>query len=245
MVEVGAAVEPHLTVGAVAWELALAELPISIRLRSVCNVLGARSIGDLNGVTHAQLMGTRYCGCGTLRELRALVQRASSGEFSAAPETDFSGWLAEVMHAINAESANLPDRAQMILERRFGCIARSESLAAIAWSIGYTGEAMRAIIRRSGSQILKGRGPRLARAIRAIEEHCEQHNCALTAALFEAAQKSKGTPPTHSADYYLHVLRCIAPHLPVCDSAKLVFRRSSKRQGRRKVDRSAVGSCLE
>src|SRR5207253_1948152 len=59
------------------------ELPITRRLAGVVRSIGARTLGDLNGLSACELLQCKNCYWHTVAEIEQLIERAIAGEFDA------------------------------------------------------------------------------------------------------------------------------------------------------------------
>ena len=98
-------------------ELLLSELPLSVRLDGVLKTRGFQTLGDLDGVDLRELQKVRNCGRKSITELRELVRRAASGEFTV-PEGNLG--LAETLQTIDSGLAKLAVRDRRIFTTRYG-----------------------------------------------------------------------------------------------------------------------------
>jgi DNA-directed RNA polymerase alpha subunit len=100
-------------------QLQLHELPITGRLAHIVRSVGARTLGDLKGRSHFELLQYKNCGRRTLNEICQLIERAISGEFDEAQIEDSTA-AAELLTLLEQGMAKLSPRENRFLLARIG-----------------------------------------------------------------------------------------------------------------------------
>lgn len=161
--------------------LKLTELPISVRLEGVLQQLGHQTLGDLNKVDVRVLLAERNCGRTTITELKEIIRRAGEGEFSVSVKRDLNSNLFALAGAIDSAFGELSKRDRKIYEMRLvGKSGRRRTLEQIGTEFKMTRERVRQIIREATQKLVRGGGPKFARALEAIAADCQKKNSQLT-----------------------------------------------------------------
>ncbi len=194
-------------------ELNVVDLPLSVRLEGVLQQRGVRRLGDVHGVSIHDLRGIKNCGRKTISELVRLIERAAAGEFSAAPDVAWNP--VELVRALDALVADLPDRDEEILILRLG--GRSEevpTLEEVGAKFRLTRERVRQVVHRSLERIGRQGGPRLRSQLEHVEKICCEKVLPLTPALL--TQWLEGSPAAGNFNpvFYVRLQAELRPTIP-------------------------------
>jgi len=138
------------------WGLRFDELSISKRLANVARSIGLRTLGDLHGRTHFELLQYKACGWGTLTEIQQLVERAISGEFDVA-RIDESRVVAELLTLLEQGIAKLALRDRQFVLARI----RGMTFAEIGRRHGFTRARVHQAVVNALGVLKKTWGPRI------------------------------------------------------------------------------------
>ena len=185
------------------WHLSFSELPVTRRLASVVRLIGARSLGDLNGHNPFELLQYKGCGWGRISEIQQLIERAVSGEFDVG-RIEQPTPVAELLSLLEEGLAELPFRSrQFLLARVEGQMERGRrpfadpfclSHAEIGRRYGLTRARVHKVFANSIYALKKLRGPRVPRLLEVIKWRCLSMICPLTPQLLEKWVKSAAHP---------------------------------------------------
>ena len=166
-------------------ELRLIELPLSVRLENTLEYLGYSSLGHLDGKDVGDLLKVKNCGRKCIIELRELIARATTGEFSVVAHGNIGLNLLEVVRSIDLGLSRLSRRNRTIFEERiFGAKGNPRTLEDVGSQFKMTRERVRQIVKGVMNKVRRGGGPKLVRALEAVARECELHICPLTPELF-------------------------------------------------------------
>jgi len=185
--------------------LAFSELPLTTRLANVVRSIGARSLGDLNGLSAFELLQYRACGWGTISEIQQLIERAVSGEFDVA-QIEEATVAAELLSLLEQGLAKLPLRDRQFVLARIGAQIGSGrspgadllclSYAEIGRRYGLTRARVHKVFANTLDGLRKIWGPRVPRLLEVIKWRCLSAICPLTPQLLE---KWVGSPAAFSS----------------------------------------------
>ena len=166
-------------------KLNVADLPLSVRLEGVLQRKGVRRLRDVHGVSVCDLRGIKNCGAKTISELAHLIERAAAGEFSEAADVAWNP--AELVRALDALVADLPDRNEEILFLRLGGSSSEgvPTLEEVGAKFRLTRERVRQIVELTVERIRKRGSQRLRRFVEHVEAACREKVCPLTPAFLE------------------------------------------------------------
>ena len=184
-------------------------------MRSTCALLGVSTLGDLHGHPWTDLLAARNCGAVTIRELRALIQRAARGEFTVAP-VPAGHEAARLVQEIDTSLAALPKPDRDLLLRRFGSKGRIHTLQALANLYGCHRERIRQREELHLEDLRRICGPGLSVALQQLRQRCVARICPLTPALFEVwlRQHPPARPPAWHLAFYLRLAVGLDPDFP-------------------------------
>lgn len=221
-------------------EFNVADLPLSVRLEGVLQRRGVRRLGDVHGAPITELRATKNCGRKTISELARLIERASTGEFSAAPDGAWNP--AELVRTLDALVADLPDRNEGILVLRLG--GRSEempTLEEVGVKFCLTRERVRQIVELGLERIRKHGGPRLRNQLEHVERICCEKVLPITPALFKQWLGVAGASGNFNLSFYLRLLAELKPTIQVWPAGQDT---SASRKGRSEEIESALEYAL-
>lgn len=197
-------------------EVSLQELPLSVRLATVLSSCGYKKLADLDGAHLGDLLRVKNCGRKTIAELRALLQRAEAGEFTAEPAVDFDEALSTIVGSIDAAMRKLQGRNRKIVEERLiGNRGESRTLEDVGDEFGMTRERVRQIVKGTCEKMRRAGGPALARALEAVGQDLESRVVPLTAQLLSEHSSTPAESREHSPSFYVRVLDYMAPSIPI------------------------------
>ena len=206
------------------WHLSFNELPITRRLASVVRLIGARSLGDLNGHNAFELLQHKACGWGRISEIQQLIERAVSGEFDVG-HIEHATAVAELLSLLEEGVAKLPLRSRQFLLAKIGgqmergrrpragllCLSHAE----IGRRHGLTRARVHKVFVNSIHSLRKIWGPRVPRLLEVIKWRCLSMICPLTPQLLEtwmappaqswSRSKTRGYPATMRLSMEAHV----------------------------------------
>jgi hypothetical protein len=194
-------------------ELNVADLPLSVRLEGVLQLIGVRRLGDVHGVSVHDLGRTRNCGRKTISELVRLIERAAAGEFSAAPDAAWNP--SELVRTLDALVADLSDRNEEILVLRLG--GRNEkvpTLEEVGAKFRLTRERVRQIVDRGVERIRKHGGARLRAQLEHAERICCEKVLPLTPALIGQWLERSHAARHFNPVFYVRLLAELKPTIP-------------------------------
>ena len=185
--------------------LSFHELPITTRLANVVRAMGARSLGDLNGLNAFELLQYKACGWTTISEIQQLIERAVSGEFDVRQVEETTA-AAELLSLLEQGLARLPLRDRQFVLARIGgergtaCSPRADllwaSYAEIGKRYGLTRARVHKVFVNTLDSLRRIFGPRVPRLLEVIKWRCLSTICPLTPQLLG---NWIGSPATGSA----------------------------------------------
>jgi hypothetical protein len=185
--------------------LSFDELPITTRLANVVRLIGARTLGDLNGRSAFELLQYKACGWRTLSEIQHLIERAVSGEFDVA-QIEETAAAAELLSLLEQGLAKLPLRARQFILARIGAQIGSgrspganllcPSYAEIGRQYGLTRARVHKVFANSLDTLRKIWGPRVPRLLEVIKWRCLSTICPLTPQLLRKWIDSTAASPS-------------------------------------------------
>jgi hypothetical protein len=212
-----ALMNPHLLVVAPeARGLKVSDLPLSVRLSQVLQTIGCRTLGSLDRYDERELHRFENCGIDTISELRELLRRAATGEFTPKNNGNLKKCLSEVIRAIDKGLREVSVRDRRILEQRLGGnTGAPRSLGSVGDSFSVVRETVRQVVRKTAAKIRKDAGPPLLDAAETVARACEERKSPLTEKLLTTwlGESRKGL--TRSPRFYLKVFDLVAPEIPV------------------------------
>ena len=174
--------------------LAFSELPLTTRLANVVRSIGARSLGDLNGLSAFELLQYRACGWGTISEIQQLIERAVSGEFDVAQIEEATA-IAELLSLLEQALAKLPLRDRQFVLARIGAQTGtghspgadlpSLTYAEIGRRYGLTRARIHKVLVNTLDSLRRTWGPRVPRLLEVLKWRCLSAICPLTPQLLE------------------------------------------------------------
>ena len=193
----------------------LHELPMSVRLANALQSRGCKTLGDVHGTNVTELLEVENCGRKTIAELRQVLSRAETGEFTADPSLTYSKALGTIIHTIDRGIARLSPRDREIVnERLFGNEGMPRMLEDVGSEFGMTRERVRQIVRGAFRNIMRSGGPVLACAIEVVADDCNSHLTPLTVSLLNERLKESNTSGERDELFYVVVLDHMAQSIP-------------------------------
>jgi hypothetical protein len=184
------------------------------------------------------LLHMKNCGRKSILELKELIRRAGTGEFSAIESNDLISNLHEVAGAIDRGFARLSGRDRKIYRARlFGNNGSPRSLEDVGSEFKMTRERVRQIVKVVGEKIRRGGGPKLGRALESIAGECVKRVCPLTPQLFAHWLGNCSSLP-NSPEFYV----CVLDHV---DQAIPTWPPGSIRDGADDIRSPQIESSLE
>jgi hypothetical protein len=157
------------------------ELPITRRLASVVRSIGARTLGDLNGLSACELLRCKNCYWHTVAEIQQLIERAIAGEFDVA-RIEQSKAAAELLILLEQGMAKLPSRENQFLLARI----RGLTYAEIGRRFGFTRARAHQVTAKALHTLRNIWGPRVPRLLDMVKHRLSLSNASeLTPALLE------------------------------------------------------------
>ena len=199
-------------------QLQFHELPITTRLANVVRLIGARTLGDLNGRSTFELLQYKQCGWRTLGEIQHLIERAISGEFDES-HTDSSTAAAELLTLLEQGMAKLSPRERRLLIARIeGGDLPGLSFAEIGRQSALTRSRVQQLVPRAVDNLRKTWGPRVPRLLELVKRRCLSKDCPLTPALLEQWVDNCNGPKTLRLSRKAHVrlIAALDEDIPCC-----------------------------
>jgi len=157
------------------------ELPITRRLAGVVRSIGARTLGDLNGLSACELLQCKNCYWRTVAEIEQLIERAIAGEFDALRIEEFEA-AAELLTLLEQGMAKLSHRENQFLLARI----RGLTFAEIGQRFGFTRARVHQVTVKALDTLRKTWGPRVPRLLDMVKRRLSLSNTSeLTPALLE------------------------------------------------------------
>jgi hypothetical protein len=205
-----------------ARDLELADLPLSLRLEGVLRQKGACRLGDLHGVSIADILRIRNCGGYTIAELEHLIARAAAGEFVA--DADLASNPAESVRFLDALIDALPDRNEEILLLRLGG-KRNEipALHEVGARFALTRGRVSQIVFECVDEIRKHGSRRLWIGLERIERFCCENVCPLTPVLLEQWLGKQSVTEHFMPAFYVRLLGRLKPAIPAWPEGQDAF----------------------
>ena len=157
------------------------ELPITRRLAGVVRSIGARTLGDLNGLSACELLQCKNCYWHTVAEIEQLIERAIAGEFDA-KRIEESEAAAELLTLLEQGMAKLSHRENQFLLARI----RGLTFAEIGQRFGFTRARVHQVTVKALHALRKTWGPRVPCLLNMVRHRLSLSNASeLTPALLE------------------------------------------------------------
>ena len=157
------------------------ELPITRRLAGVVRSIGARTLGDLNGLSACELLQCKNCYWHTVAEIEQLIERAIAGEFDA-ERIEESEAAAQLLTLLEQGMAKLSRRENQFLLARI----RGLTFAEIGRRFGVTRARVHQVTVKALDTLRKTWGPRVPLLLDMMKRHLSLSNASeLTPALLE------------------------------------------------------------
>ena len=206
----------NFSVAAVARDLNPLDVPLSLRAEKSLRGLGVQRLGDLEGVAMSKLTRLKGCGDRTFREIQALLQRASAGEFAVTPETLGGTISLDLLPQIDEILRMLSNRdLEIVTLRLAGSGPPPGTLKTIGARYNITRERVRQILRKIFGSFVRFGGPRFKAFLNAIAAFCHSHVCPLTPSLLKS-WAPKPWPLRYKAEFYVRLIARIRPDIPTC-----------------------------
>lgn len=207
---------------------ALAQMPLSTRLAGVLRKMEARVLGDLHGLSFAQILKARNCGRLTVVELATLISRVQSGEL-APTSVEAIGPL-DFVRFIDDFLSQLSQRNREILLQRFGGTGSAPViLEEIGFQYGLTRERVRQIIAKLIDRARQRGGTAVEALLKEIAERCVTAVLPLTPALFAHWIGAETGNLKYMAAFYLRLMAEFNEGIPAWPEGQ---RSLSKQMGR-------------
>ncbi len=176
-----AATEASFTIPKSVCEVRFDELPTTRRLASVVRSIGARTLGDLNGLSAHELLQCKNCYWHTVAEIQQLIERAIAGEFDA-ERIEESKAAAELLTLLEQGMAKLSRRQNQFLVARI----RGLTFAEIGQRFGITRARVHQVTAKALHDLRKTWGPRVPLLRDMVKRRLSLSNASeLTPALLE------------------------------------------------------------
>jgi len=157
------------------------ELPITRRLAGVVRSIGARTLGDLNGLSACELLQCKNCYWHTVAEIEQLIERAIAGEFDA-ERIEESEAAAQLLTLLEQGMAKLSRRENQFLLARI----RGLTFAEIGRRFGVTRARVHQVTVKALDTLRKTWGPRVPLLLDMMKHRLSLSNASeLTPALLE------------------------------------------------------------
>jgi hypothetical protein len=166
------------------------ELPITRRLASVVRSIGARTLGDLNGLSACELLQCKNCYWRTVAEIEQLIERAIAGEFDVVRIGE-SEAAAALLTLLEQGMAKLSRREKQFLLARI----RGLTFAKIGQRFGFTRAWTHHVTANALHALRKTWGPRVPRLLDMVKRRLSLSKASeLTPALLEqwVGESSRG-----------------------------------------------------
>lgn len=176
-----AGTEANFSIPKSVCKLQFDELPITRRLAGVVRSIGARTLGDLNGLSACELLQCKNCYWHTVAEIEQLIERAIAGEFDA-KRIEESEAAAELLTLLEQGMAKLSRRENQFLLARI----RGLTFAEIGRRFGVTRARVHQVTVKALDTLRKTWGPRVPLLLDMMKRHLSLSNASeLTPALLE------------------------------------------------------------
>jgi len=176
-----AGTEANFSIPKSVCKLQFDELPITRRLAGVVRSIGARTLGDLNGLSACELLQCKNCYWHTVAEIEQLIERAIAGEFDA-KRIEESEAAAELLTLLEQGMAKLSRRENQFLLARI----RGLTFAEIGQRFGVTRARVHQVTVKALDTLRKTWGPRVPLLLDMMKRHLSLSNASeLTPALLE------------------------------------------------------------
>jgi hypothetical protein len=169
--------------------LSFQELPITTRLANVVLSIGARTLGDLDGLDAFELLQYKGCGWSTISEIQHLIERAVFGEFDVAQIEEATA-VAELLSLLEQGLAQLSLRDRQFVVAGIGGEMRGArspggdflcpSYAEIGRRYRLTRACVHKVFTNSLHTLRKIWGPRVPRLLEVLKWRCLSMTCPLT-----------------------------------------------------------------
>ncbi len=206
----------RLAVPTAAKNLSPFDFPASVRLDGVFRRRGIKRLGQLDGVSVADLRRMGNCGRRTVAELIQLLQRVGAGEFFTPADPLAPASLVAMLRKLDVAITLLRPREREILFLRLGAGKgnRLWTLEEAGQKYGLTRERVRQIMDLILPSLRKAGGPGLAVQLREIAARCERAVCPLTPELFVDWLRGNKKPGRLPLSIYVRLLGELNPDIP-------------------------------
>jgi DNA-directed RNA polymerase specialized sigma24 family protein len=176
-----AGTEPRFSIPKSVCKLQFDELPVTRRLARVVRSIGARTLGDLNGLSACELVQCKNCYWRTVAEIEQLIERAIAGDFDVVRIEEFEA-AAELLTLLEQGMAKLSRRENQFLLARI----RGLTFGEIGQRFGFTRAWVHKVTAKALHALRKTWGPRVPRLLDKVKHRLSLSNASeLTPALLE------------------------------------------------------------
>lgn len=221
------------------WGWRIADLPMSVRLGNVLRKAGYRSLGDLHGMSHTDVIVLPKCGIRSVRELERLIQRIVTGGFDRLSVPVAEGGCAALIDFIDDRIAGFEPRKRKVLLLRLGATGKKPlTLEEIGSRHGFARQYTQQIFDGVLEEMRRLGGPLLRTMLRGICDTCLGDVCPLTP---ELLQRWAGDRSFHfGVQFYVRLLGKLEPGIPAWPegrpAASTIDRRQRKGTRRRLLE---------
>lgn len=195
------------------WSISL--MPISARLSGVLERMGVQLLGDLQGMSFAQVAKAKNCGRTTLAELRVFVRSLQVGEFDIANASVEGVAAAYTIRLVDETIGKLPSRTREILLLRFGGKGEDQmTLEEIGRKYDLTRERVRQIVDTTIKQMHKSGRLAFGDLLKKIAEKCITAVCPLTPALLTQWVSVDAGTSSYPMSFYIRLFNELLPEIP-------------------------------
>jgi predicted Zn-ribbon and HTH transcriptional regulator len=189
------------------------DLPISARLETVFKRNGIERLGDLHGLSQADLRRRGRCGLKTTAEIFQLVARAEKGEFTPTAKPFSKKDTAGLLLRFDEILSKLPDHGKALLLHRLGAeTGRASWLKDTGKRFGLSGERVRQIVFNMLLLVRKTGGPKLRSQLVDSSRIYSDLACPLTPGLLEVWM-NKSRKPRFCLSFYVRLIGELEPGL--------------------------------
>ena len=229
----------RLQIPAHSENVALGDVPLSVRLAAGLAKLGVLRLGDFKGRSLGEFCGQANFGRRTRAELLDLLRRTQAGEFNPNAPDLASLQPGDIVPVVDRLLSGLPKREQEIFKLRFGWDGGpTATLAKIGARLGLTRERIRQIVERDLEELRKRGGPRLRHLQQRMAVDSERAASPIAPELLEQWQRNNLAPGLFHTFFYLRLLEAISVVLPLRteglrpgDTTRLKANRSKRGSG--------------
>ena len=196
--------------------VALADVPLSVRLAAGLAQLGLRRLGDFHGRSLRDFYGHANFGRTTRVELLDILRRTQAGEFNASSSALASLPLGDIVPMLDRLLGAMSKRARDIFKLRFGADGGpGTTLANVGLRYGLTRERIRQVTDYELEEWRKKGGPALRHLLQRIAADSDRLVRPLTPKVLAQWPRSQATPAVFHPAFYLRLMQALAPALPV------------------------------